>query len=95
MKNRRKTSRCRCVKFTDLNVAQWLLLLRNSRGGNRPKVRNPPTPKLQKASGTLDFLFVMGWELAHKTIVGSVRGLQHTLSSDVIKCTAIRLSPRK
>ena len=59
------------------------------------KVRNPPTPKLQKASGTLDFLFVMGWELAHKTIVGSVRGLQHTLSSDVIKCTAIRLSPRK
>lgn len=59
------------------------------------KVRNPPTPKLQKASGTLDFLFVMGWELAHKTIIGSVRGLQHTLSSGVIKCTAIRLSPRK
>ena len=30
------------------------------------KVRNPPTPKLQKASGTLDFLFVSVCGLARK-----------------------------
>ena len=60
----RKDAHTKCT--TDSNDAQWLSLLRvitdeavqssiawcaNSRGGNRPKkVRNPPTPKLQKAS---------------------------------------------